>query len=189
MTLGILGGTFDPIHLGHLRAAETAREVLRLERVLFVPSASPPHRPGPLASARDRYAMVALATAGRAEFVPCDLELERGGTSYSVDTLEALHAQQPEESLVLVLGSDALVDLPGWREVERVFRLARVAIVDRPGAGPAPEALPGPVERLQGAALDVSASQIRKRLAGGSGVHDLVPAAVADYIVKRGLYA
>jgi nicotinate-nucleotide adenylyltransferase len=189
LSLGILGGTFDPIHLGHLRAAESAREALGLERVLFVPSAQPPHRPAPRASALDRYAMVALATAGRSEFVPCDLELERGGPSYSVDTLLELRDREPRQALVLILGSDALADLPAWREVGRIFSLARVAIVARPGAAAVTGPLPGDVERVAGAGLDVSSSAIRAHLAAGSSVHYLVPPAVAGYIAKRGLYA
>jgi len=189
VSFGVLGGTFDPIHLGHLRAAEAAREALGLERVVFVPAAEPPHRPAPAASGLDRFAMVALATASHPAFVVSDLELLRKGPSYSVDTLEALAARSPGQRPVLILGSDALADLPGWHRVERVVELARIAVLDRPGsgaaAGPTPE---GEIERVAAPLLEVSSTEVRRRLSRGLGVRYLVPDAVADYIAKRELY-
>ncbi|HZJ72245.1 MAG TPA: nicotinate-nucleotide adenylyltransferase, partial [Planctomycetota bacterium] len=110
--MGVFGGTFDPIHLGHLRAAECARVEVRLDAVLFVPSGRPPHRKGPLASAFDRYAMVSLATAGHGAFRPSELELRRDGPSYTVDTLEQLAA--PDVELFLVLGADQLAAIGHW---------------------------------------------------------------------------
>jgi len=184
LTLGVLGGTFDPIHLGHLRAAEAVREALGLERILFVPCAEPPHRDRPAAGALDRFAMVALATSGHQAFVASDLELLRDGPSYSVDTLEALGDARP----VLILGSDALADMPGWHRVSRVLELARVAVVARPGARTPEDAPSFPVERVDAPLLDVSSSDIRSRIGCGQGVRYLVPDAVADYIAKRELY-
>jgi nicotinate-nucleotide adenylyltransferase len=188
VSLGVLGGTFDPIHLGHLRAAEAAREALGLERVLFVPAAEPPHRPAPAAAGLDRFAMVALATAPHPAFVASDLELRREGPSYSVDTLEELAARSPERPLVLILGSDAMADLPGWRRAERVLELARIAVLERPG-DTSPREPPGwRLERVEAPLLEVSSSDVRRRLSSGLSVRYLVPDAVADYIAKRELY-
>jgi nicotinate-nucleotide adenylyltransferase len=184
--VGLLGGTFDPIHLGHLRAAETAREGLGLERVAFVPAGVPPHRGAPQASAIDRYAMAALATACQPAFVVSDMELCREGPSYTVDTLRAWRRARPEDELVLLLGSDAYAEMSGWREVDALRALCEVAVLARPGEAREPGGT-GAL-RLAGPALDVSSSEIRSRVAQGRSVRYLVPEAVADYITKRGLY-
>jgi nicotinate-nucleotide adenylyltransferase len=185
-----MGGTFDPIHLGHLRAAENAREALRLDEVCFVPSSVPPHRPGPLSSALDRYAMVSLATAGHRAFVASDLELRRQGASYTVDTVAALRVARPGASLVLIVGSDAFAEIASWKDPQRLFELCSLAVVARPGdAAPTP-APPGAgrVERVEGPGLAVSATAIRQRVGEGLSVRYLVPDPVAEYIDKRGLY-
>jgi nicotinate-nucleotide adenylyltransferase len=184
--VGILGGTFDPIHLGHLRAAESARETLGLGRVAFVPAAVPPHRALPLSSGRDRFAMVALATAGQPAFVVSDAELDRPGPSYTVETLRAWRRGQPDEELVLLLGSDAFAEMNGWRESEAVFELCQVAVISRPGDS-APR-VEGKALRVEGPGLEVSSSEIRQRVKAGRSVRYLVPDAVAEYIGKRGLY-
>lgn len=193
MKVGLLGGTFDPIHLGHLRAAETAREQLDLDLVAFVPSAVPPHRSGPLSSPRDRFAMACLATAGHQQFVTWDTELSRPGPSYTVDTLAALHDERPGDDLVLLVGSDTWPEMASWREPERLFGLARVAVVDRPG-----EESPDPVApfesargvcRVQGASLPISATRVRDLVRRGESPRFLVPGAVAEYISKRNLYS
>jgi nicotinate-nucleotide adenylyltransferase len=190
--IGILGGTFDPIHLGHLRAAETAREGLDLDLVAFVPSAAPPHRDGVLTEALDRFAMVCLASAGHPQLVAWDTELKRPGPSYTADTLATLRRELPDDELVLVVGSDTFPEMAGWREPERVFSLAQVAVVDRPGQ-PAPDPVspfPGArgVVRVGGPALAISASGIRERVRRGQSVRYLVPDAVAEYVTKRRLY-
>ena len=193
MRVGILGGTFDPIHLGHLRAAETAREGLELDLVAFVPAAVPPHRTGPLTAALDRFAMACLASAGHAQFVAWDTELKRPGPSYPVDTLAALRTERPDDDLVLVVGSDTWLEMADWREPERIFSLAEVAVVSRPGQ-PAPDpAPPFPgargVVRVEGPALAISATSIRERVRRGESVRYLVPDPVAEYVAKRRLYA
>jgi nicotinate-nucleotide adenylyltransferase len=181
-----MGGTFDPIHLGHLRAAETAREVLQLDQVLFVPAGQPPHRDAPQASPQHRFAMVGLAAAEHSRFVASDVELRREGPSYTVDTLGALRTSCPADELVLIVGSDTFPEMSGWRDAERVFALSEVAVVTRPGAGtPAPAAR---VKSVSGPSLEVSASAIRELLRQGKSVRYLVPATVADYIEQRGLY-
>jgi nicotinate-nucleotide adenylyltransferase len=181
-----MGGTFDPIHLGHLRAAETAREALQLDQVLFVPAGQPPHREAPKAPAPDRFAMVGLAAGERAGFVASDVELRREGPSYTVDTLGSLRSSCPGDELVLIVGSDTFPEMRGWRDSERVFALAQVAVVSRPGAEPAATA--ARVACVYGPALEVSSSAIRELLRQRRSVRYLVPAPVADYIEKRGLY-
>ena len=193
MRVGLLGGTFDPIHLGHLRAAETAREGLGLDLVAFVPAAVPPHRAGPLAPPRDRYAMAELASASHPAFEAWDVELRREGTSFTVDTLQTLRGERPDDDLVLVVGSDTWPEMTGWREPERLFSLAMVAVLDRPGE-PLPEVeAPFPSSRgacrVGGPTLPISATMIRERLRAGGSVRYLVPEEVAEYIAERKLYS
>ena len=188
-----MGGTFDPIHLGHLRAAENAREGLALDEVRFLPAQVPPHRPAPVSSARDRVAMVALATALHPRFVADDLELQREGPSYTVDTIARLRDERPGDEVVLIVGSDTLPELPTWKDHDRLFRMCTVAVVTRPedgrpeGAGAAASKHDG-VRRVAGPGLAVSATEIRRRVKEGHSIRYLVPETVADYIAKRGLY-
>lgn len=189
--LGVFGGTFDPVHLGHLRAAEVAREALGLGRVLFVPTGRPPHRAGAEASVLDRYAMVALATAAHAGFVLSDLELERDGPSYTVETLAHLRERRPGSELFLIVGSDAFADMGGWRKPARIVELCTVAVIDRPGlpaAALAPTLAGGRVVRVDRPALPFSSSDVRRLLKEGRSVRYVVPEPVADYIDKRELY-
>jgi nicotinate-nucleotide adenylyltransferase len=186
--LGLLGGTFDPVHLGHLRAAETAREALALERVLFLAARQPPHRSGVVSSPLDRYAMVCLATAGSPAFVPSDLELRREGPSYTVDTLRALAGEHPGDELVLIVGSDTFPEMPGWHDPEGILALCQVAVIDRPGSASAPAPGWDRVRRLEGPELPISSTLVRRLAGSGRSVRHLVPDAVADYISKRGLY-
>jgi nicotinate-nucleotide adenylyltransferase len=185
--VGVFGGTFDPVHLGHLRAAENAREALELAEILFVPAGRPPHRPTPGGSAFDRYAMVALATASHPGFVASDVELQRDGPSYTVETLEALKARRPQDELVLIVGSDTYPEMATWKDAGRVRALCTLAVVSRPG-----EEAPAPAESgvayVPGSGLPISASQIRERLRQARSVRYLVPDGVADYITKRRLY-
>jgi nicotinate-nucleotide adenylyltransferase len=187
--LGVFGGTFDPVHLGHLRAAENARESLELAEVIFVPAGRPPHRPSPDGSAFDRYAMVALATAFHPAFVASDVELATEAPSYTVATLEALRGRRPQDDLVLIVGSDTYPEMSGWKEAARVRALCSVAVVTRPGeaGAPAPASEPG-VAFVPGAGLPISASQVRQSLREGRSIRYLVPDGVADYIAKRRLY-
>jgi nicotinate-nucleotide adenylyltransferase len=185
--LGIFGGTFDPIHLGHLRAAETAREAAGLDQVVFVPAARSPYKGDPVSPALDRYAMVALATAAHDAFVPVDLELMREPPSYTVDTVRALRAARPEDVLFLIVGSDSVGELPTWRESAHILAECTVLAVARAGeAAPPPSALD--VMWVEGPALPVSATDVRRRVRDGRSIRFLVPDPVADYIAKRGLY-
>jgi nicotinate-nucleotide adenylyltransferase len=187
--VGVFGGTFDPIHLGHLRAAECAREAARLDRVLFLPAGQPPHRAGTLASAMDRYAMVSLATAGNPAFAASDLELRREGPSYTLDTLAELGAAG-DADLFLVLGSDAFAEIATWHEPRQVAARCTLLVIDRPGAEErGPDPLPGArVLRVAGATLPISSSAVRRIRQEGKSPRYLVPEPVAEYIEKRELY-
>jgi nicotinate-nucleotide adenylyltransferase len=187
--LGIMGGMFDPIHFGHLRAAENAREALGLDQVNFVPAAVPPHRAAPTASAIDRYAMVALATAGDPGFVPWDGEIRRDGASYTVDTAAALLAENPGADLTLIVGADNLSLLPQWKDPARLLAMCTVAVVGRPGQEVTPSGLdPARFVHVEGSQLPIASSALRERVRAGRSVRYFVPDAVAGYIDKRGLY-
>jgi len=184
---GLLGGSFDPVHHGHLIAAGRAAEALGLSRVLLVPCAQQPlKRKGPVAAPEHRRAMLELAVAGDPRFAIESLELERPGPSYTVETLRALRQRCPDERFVLLLGADAASDLPRWRAAEEVARLAEVAVLTRPGA---PEVRSSLVRHVVATpAIEISASEIRARCLAGKSIRFLVPEAVADYIVRNRLY-
>jgi nicotinate-nucleotide adenylyltransferase len=193
--LGILGGTFDPIHLGHLAAARAAMECAHLDRVVFVPSAKPPHRAMAAAPANDRLAMTRFAVEGEPRFEVSDIEVSRGGVSYTSDTLSELRQAHPDDELFLILGWDAASLFSSWHEPRRVGELASIVIVGRPGTKN-----PGPSE-LATAGLEssriincfivtpnVSASEVRDLLAAHESVAGKVPAAVERYITNKHLY-
>ena len=193
MRIGLYGGTFDPIHLGHLRAAENAREALALDLVAFVPSAVPPHRAAPASPPADRLEMTRLATAPYPGFAAWDDELKRAGPSYTVETVEAIVRARASDSFVLVVGADTWPEIPSWREPERLLSLVEVAIVERPGFRSATEPTPPfpgarGVRRVSGPGLPLSATAIREQARAGHSVRFLVPDPVADYIAARGLY-
>ena len=185
MRTGILGGTFDPIHLGHLAAARAAMDCADLDRVLFVPTGVPPHRPPTVAGPDDRLEMCRLAVAGEKRFEVSDLELQRKGVSYTVDTLRELHRLYPGEELFLILGWDAAKLLATWHEPEEVRRLARVVVVTRPGSGSPATTTEILCER---STPNISGSGLRRAIARGDDVSDRLPDAVAAYIARRGLY-
>ena len=200
-SVGVFGGTFDPIHVAHLAVAQEAAESLGLECVLFVPAGQPPHKPGlEITSSRHRMAMVELAVAGNERFAASRLELDRAGPSYTVETLEALRASRSaagtSTDLVLILSAEAFLGLMTWRDPRRVLELARFAIAPRdgyPDAGPAylEEHLPDLADRavfLDGPRMRLSASELRDRAAAGRSLRYLVPDAVAAYIGDHGLY-
>lgn len=190
----ILGGTFDPVHVGHLTAADALRAQVGARATWLVPSAVPPHRSRPRASAADRLAMVRLAVAGRPGLVACDIEVARGGPSYTLDTVLALRQRHPEIGLWLALGADAARGLRRWDRVEQLLEQVQLLLYDRPGT-PAldPRALeglvvPGCWRRVAIATPDVSATRVRARLRRGDPCLDVVPEAVARYIAERHLY-
>jgi nicotinate-nucleotide adenylyltransferase len=182
--LGVFGGTFDPVHVGHLAIALAALESVPLDQVLFVPARRSPLKDrDPLASVADRVTMLSAAIADEPRFAVSRIELERDGVSYTVDTLEALRAQG---ELFLILGGDALAELARWREPDRIRELATILVAARPGA---PE--PHPVHRARtfdAPRLDISSRELRARAARGMSLRYLVPDAVWEHITRHRLY-
>ncbi len=189
MSLGILGGTFDPIHLAHLRIAEEVREALSLARVLFVPAADPPWKRA-VAPFADRLEMVRLAVAPHPAFEASDVEGGRPGPSYTVETLEELRSRFPDERLWFIVGADAFAEIDGWHHAARLFELSGFAVVERPGSEGATAPVPpgAEVRRVHVPLLDISASDLRRRVARGASLRYLAPDAVIDYIEKHHLY-
>ena len=180
--LGVFGGTFDPVHVGHLVIAKAALEELPLDRVLFVPARrSPLKQRGPVASEADRLAMLEAAIAGDPRLGVSRVELERDGPSYTVETLEALRDQG---ELFLILGTDAYAEFGRWRDPERIRGLATIVVAARPGAPNAPP----DVRLLDAPLLDISSRDLRARAARGRSLRYLVPEAVLRYIEERRLY-
>ena len=205
----VFGGSFNPIHFGHLLMADEMLERLRLDRVVFVPAAAPPHKPvAMLAPAEHRYEMVRLAVAGHAGFEVSDLELGRPGPSFTVDTLEAM--ARPDDELLLLIGSETFLDLLSWRNPRRIVELARLVVVPRTGSAFDPESAAAQkvlreigAERLGGpddpigpatvlvvhaASLPISSSDLRARAGQGRSLAYRLPAVVAEYIGRHGLY-
>ncbi len=198
MRLGLLGGTFDPVHRGHLALARAARDELGLDEVLFLPAGQPWRKAGQMiASNEHRLAMLRRALEGEAAFQVSRLELERPGPSYTADTLEALRDDRPEDELLFLLGEDALMDLPNWERPRLIPELARLAVARRADSSPealeeAERRLPGLGERivwLNMSVVAVSATEIRERVREGQPIGGLVPATVEEYIRMQGLYS
>lgn len=198
--VGILGGTFNPVHLGHLILAQSAIEAFDLDRVLFIPCGIPAHKdPGVLIDARHRLGMVKAAVAGDSRFEASDVEIRRGGVSYAVDTVTQLHEVYPQAELIFVIGSDTLPELYLWKNIYTLLSLCRFGVFCRPGYDPAvssPASLhlddPWATRVLEGVSvgrrIDISSSDIRYRLAEGLSIRYLVPEAVESYIAAHGLY-
>jgi nicotinate-nucleotide adenylyltransferase len=200
MRIGIFGGTFDPIHQGHLIIAEHCREQARLDEVWFMPSARPPHKARPDLTPFDKRSdMIQLAIAGNSQFRVCEIEKERAGPSYTADTLAELRGQRPEVDWHLILGSDCLPDLAGWHEPLRVIAHAKLVVVARPGWPVwTAEQLRKSLRLREDQALElqvvsvplieIASRDLRRRVAEGRSVRYMVPAAVAAYIADKGLY-
>jgi nicotinate-nucleotide adenylyltransferase len=212
MKIGLLGGTFNPIHLGHLRAAEEIREILALEKIYFIPSAMPPHKDSSdVTSPTDRLKMVELATQGNPFFEICDIELKRGGSSYTVDTLEYLSSKLPEFEIYFILGADLFSEIHTWREHKRLFELSNFAVITRPGF-PQITSIPLALKDdfryykseenvisylhkgskilalVQIEGIHVSSTQIRNLMNKNKTIKYLVPKEVEAYILENKLY-
>jgi nicotinate-nucleotide adenylyltransferase len=212
MKVGIIGGTFNPIHYAHLRIAEEVREQLALEQVLFIPAATPPHKPlaGEVPFAR-RLAMVERAIADHPAFAVSAIEGERSGKSYSIDTLRELRAKRPTAEFFFIIGSDSFLELGSWYDYAAIFACCHIVVVERPGAPVAaldqalPAAIAGEfthypddrllvhrsghtVRYLAGIPLDISSSAIRDLARQGRSIRYLVPPAAAQYILEQRLY-
>ena len=196
MRLGVFGGTFDPVHAGHLIAAEDARAALSLDEVLFVPAGEPWFKSyRRITPAHHRLAMVRLAVRGNPHFSVSDMEIRREGPSYTIDTLAELRRARPDAELFVILGVDALREIDRWRNPRRLFQMATVAGMARPGASLDPSvlnaAIPGASDRLrliQSALIDISGTDIRRRVAAGASIRYRVPHAVVQYIRTHNLY-
>ncbi len=191
LQLGVYGGSFNPIHWGHLHVALLAREAAGLDRVLFVPAARPPHKPdGSLAAASHRVAMIELALADEPHTAISTIELAEGGPRYTAVTLEALQEQHPQARLHFIMGLDSLIELPGWRDPDRLLDRFSVIAVDRPGCAvdAVPRGVTARARVVTGNPLAISASAIRERVSRDLSIRHLVPASVADYIGSRSLY-
>ncbi|MGH8274722.1 MAG: nicotinate-nucleotide adenylyltransferase [Gammaproteobacteria bacterium] len=206
--MGVFGGTFDPIHFGHLRSALELREALALDELRFVPCRTPPHRFHPVAAPELRVTMVERAIAGVPGFVLDRRELEREGPSYTADTLAELRRERPGAQLILLLGMDAFLGLAGWHARERLFELAHIAVAHRPGwvlaegSGPdewvhgrvvadANAFAAEPVGRvlfIEVTQLEISATAVRLAAAGGGDIRYLVPEVVREFIEETGCY-
>jgi nicotinate-nucleotide adenylyltransferase len=192
--IGIMGGTFDPIHHGHLVAAEEARWQFRLDQVLFIPTGQPWQKPEGVSPAEDRYLMTVIATASNPAFAVSRLEVDTPGPSYTVDTLRRLRAELPEGTRLLFIGgADLLRQLRTWKEPEQVLELAELIAATRPDfdVDDVVQKVPGAagrVHRMEIPALAISSSDIRARVARGAPIEYLVPEGVARYIEKRALY-
>ena len=194
--VGLLGGTFDPIHIGHLIIGEEARARLELDTVLFIPSRHPWRKEGrEIAPEADRLAMVQAAVAGNACFAVSAVDLNRAGPTYSVDTVRDVRLQQPDADLFLILGYDALLDLPNWRNPRLLVESAHIVAMLRPlywvdwaaVEQVAPEARQH-ITVLEMSGVGISSSEVRRRVASGRSVRYWVPDAVIAYIAERGLY-
>lgn len=198
MRLGILGGTFDPIHIGHLRTAEEIGQELDLEKVYLIPSASPPHKTeAPVTSFEHRLTMTRLAIFGSSLLDALDLEGRRVGPSYSIETLKELHEIfKPDPDLFFILGIDAFLEINTWKGYERLFDYAHFVIISRPGYRKEkikPFLMKSGLENntltiKETTLMDISSTNIRKMVQQGKSIRFLVPGAVRDYIAEKGLY-
>jgi nicotinate-nucleotide adenylyltransferase len=200
MRIGVFGGTFDPVHVGHLILAEQCREQANLDRVLFVPSASPPHKQTqPVTPFAQRVEMLSLAISGHASFSINELEKDRDGPSYTAHTLEQLQREQPGDEFFFILGSDSLHDLPKWYQPRRILELATLLVVLRADwpvfnteelklAMQLPADFPLRYTLVEAPLITLSSRDIRKRIAEGRSVRYMVPRAVEAYAEDKGLY-
>jgi nicotinate-nucleotide adenylyltransferase len=200
MRIGVFGGSFDPVHRGHLLLADCCWQQAQLDRVEFVPAAQQPLKPrGPIASESDRAEMLRIATTDRPEFSVSTIEFDRGGVSYTVDTLRQLRVEHPDAELFFLMGADSLADFPHWREPAQICRLATPLVVRR-AESPEPDfeslrpfVAPARLQEIRAAQVEmpatpISSSQIRRLVAEGGAWRPLVPTAVAQYIEKGRLY-
>jgi len=188
MRIGILGGTFDPVHAGHLYLAKKVCQKLKLSRIIFIPTYIPPHKKGiKVTQAGHRYNMLRLAIAGYGKFKISDMEIKRKGKSYSVETLRRLRRKYGAKAkLFFITGSDSLKELDKWKKVEEILKLCKFVVVERPGfkIGKIPEGF----TFYKVKAKDISATDIRNRIRTGRSLARVVPRKVADYIRRNKLY-
>jgi nicotinate-nucleotide adenylyltransferase len=190
-----MGGTFDPIHYGHLFAAEESLEALGLDKVIFVPSGTPPHKAySGMATAEQRFAMTAAAISENERFYISRLETDRPGMSYTLDTLEAMREIYPGAGLFFITGMDAVIDILNWRAPLEISRMCTITVLGRPGyehdtLGDLPESIRDSLRFVEAPMLDISATDIRRRVREGRSARYLLPEAVCDFICVNDLYS
>ena len=187
---GVMGGTFDPVHHGHLVAASEAAALLGLDEVVFVPTGRPAAKQHPdVTAAEHRYLMTVIATASNPRFTVSRVDVDRPGLTYTVDTLRDLHAERPEADLFFITGADAVVEILSWKDVDQLWGMAHFVAVTRPGHVMSLDGIPeGAVTQLEVPALAISSTDCRARARAGQPVWYLVPDGVVQYIGKHGLY-
>lgn len=191
MEVGIFGGTFNPPHMAHLVAAESVRDHLKLDKVIFVPASIPPHKLNEkIIPAKQRLKMVSLAIEENPLFELCDIELQREGPSYTIETVLALKAKYPKDSFHLIMGIDLLIDFDSWKEPGRILEECRVVAMNRPGFDLAmvDKDLLLRIELVNVPSVDVSSTSIRRRVMSGRSIKYLVPSAVEEYIYSNSIY-
>lgn len=199
LKFGVLGGTFNPIHYGHLLMAEQAREALKIGKIVFMPSGYPPHKDlKTVVSADDRMKMVEMAIHSNENFLASTIELDREGKSYTVDTLRELKAEYGQDTeLFFIIGADVLIDLPNWRSIREVVKLCKFAAMQRPGFKKEEfneqkrlleEEYGAEIEVIDMPLIDISSTDIRNRLAEAKSIKYMLPENVIEYIEKEGLY-
>ena len=187
--IGLFGGSFDPVHFGHLLVAQAACEELSLARLFFIPAAQSPFKPeSKPAPASERVRLLRLALAGQTQYEVDEQEIERGGTSYSIETVSDYRRRFPKAQMFFLIGADHIAQLPKWRSVDELARLVEFVVIPRPGETPATLPPPFRLRMLEGFPLGVSSSQIRARIKAGLPVQGLVPSAVAEAIRNSRLY-
>jgi nicotinate-nucleotide adenylyltransferase len=187
MKIGLLGGTFNPIHTGHLILAEEAREKLFLDKIIFVPTYLPPHKDSlDIAPAADRFKMIKLAIKSNEYFSVSDIEIKRDGRSYTIDTLREFKKKFPHDDLYFIIGSDLLKYLEEWKDLSEIIKMVSFITATRPGY--ALEKIPAHIKTMEIRAIDISAFQIRQKIKEGKSFRYLVPEAVHSYIIQRRLY-
>ncbi len=196
--VGIMGGTFDPIHLGHLAAAEAARASFSLEKVIFVPTGNPPHKAGRITPSHHRLEMVKIATADNPYFEVSDVEVFRPGKSYTIDTIDYFqNLIGNKHEIFFITGADAILEILTWHDVERLMQACKFIAVARPGyalnglnkeLSNLPEYIQKRISVLEVKGLHISSTQVRSDVQSGKSIHNVVPETVADYIYKHNLY-
>lgn len=201
MRTGIFGGSFDPVHFGHLLLAEQCREQASLDRVLFVPCNIQPHKQdGPRATDRQRIEMLQLGIAGHQSFEVSEIEIKRGGVSYTIETLSELKTEFPDDELFLLMGDDSLESFPKWKQPKQICELATIVVVSRPGSGEvdldslkplASEERFGQILQHKFASrnIDISSSDVRERVGEGQSIRFLMPRSVEKYIETQKIYS
>ena len=192
--IGILGGTFNPIHYGHLKMATEAQNILNLKKVIFIPSAHPPHkRESNLPSGQDRYEMVKLAIMDNSRFSISDIELRRKGKSWTIDTVDIIKKIYPESQIYFIIGADTVPEIPTWKDYKKLLKICRFVVVNRPGYSKI-------VDRMQDVeyskdfikvkmrGVNISSTEIRERIKNGKMIKYFVPQEVEKYIKEKGLY-